>query len=78
MVAIFLVYYVDFSDNFELEITWLRDRKKPYDLEDNEIHLCFRVEDYEAALNSTREMGVVSLKMNQWVFILSKIRWLLD
>lgn len=57
-----LVYYVDFNDNFELEITWLRDRKEPYDLEDNEIHLCFRVEDYEAALEFHREMGVVSLE----------------
>ncbi len=57
-----LVYYVDFNESFELEITWLRDRKEPYDLSDNEIHLCFRVDDYEKALDFHRKMGVVCLE----------------
>lgn len=54
-----IVYYVDYTDSFEFEITWLRDREKPYDLEDNEIHLCFRVEDFDAALAYHKQMGVV-------------------
>ncbi|HHT24829.1 MAG TPA: lactoylglutathione lyase [Clostridiaceae bacterium] len=54
-----IVYYTDANDYFELEITWLRDRKEPYDLEDNEIHLCFRTHDYEKALAFHREQGVV-------------------
>ncbi|NLJ70949.1 MAG: lactoylglutathione lyase [Clostridiaceae bacterium] len=54
-----LVYYTDSNDFFELEITWLRDRKEPYDLEDNEIHLCFRTAEYEKALAFHREQGVV-------------------
>ncbi|NLZ71045.1 MAG: lactoylglutathione lyase [Clostridiaceae bacterium] len=57
-----IVYYVDFNDNFELEITWLRDHPEPYDLDDNEIHLCFRVKDYEKALALHKEMGVVCLE----------------
>lgn len=57
-----LVCYVDFNESFELEITWLRDRKVPYDLSDNEIHLCFRVDDYEKALDFHRKMGVVCLE----------------
>ncbi len=54
-----LVYYMDYTESFELEITWLRDREEPYDLSDNEIHLCFRVDDYDAALKMHKEMGVV-------------------
>lgn len=49
-------------DDFEMEITWLRDRKEPYDLEDNEIHLCFRTEKYDEALAFHREQGVVVLE----------------
>lgn len=54
-----IVYYNDANDFFELEITWLRDRKEPYDLEDNEIHLCFRTSQYDKALAFHREQGVV-------------------
>lgn len=57
-----IVYYRDYTDSFELEITWLHDRKEPYDLSDNEIHLCFRVDDYDAALKYHKEMGVVCLE----------------
>lgn len=43
-----LVYMGDRQTGFLLELTWLRDRKEPYELGDNESHLCFRVEgDYE-------------------------------
>ena len=45
-----LVYLGDGETNFELELTWLRDRKEAYDLGDNESHLCFRVGgDYDEA-----------------------------
>lgn len=54
-----LIYYVDSNNDFELEITWLRDRKEPYDLEDNEIHLCFRTDKYEEAKKYHKDMGVV-------------------
>lgn len=42
-----------------LELTWYRDRTEPYDLGDNEIHLGFRVDDYEAAYKKHKEMGVI-------------------
>ncbi|MDI9490926.1 MAG: lactoylglutathione lyase [Clostridiaceae bacterium] len=57
-----IVYYTDSNNDFEMEITWLRDRKEPYDLEDNEIHLCFRTEKYDEALAFHREQGVVVLE----------------
>lgn len=43
----------------QLELTWYRDRKEPYDLGDNEIHLGFRTDDYQASLEKHREMGCV-------------------
>ena len=43
-----LVYMADDHSNFLLELTWLRDHPQPYELGENESHLCLRVEgDYE-------------------------------
>ena len=44
-----LVYLGDGQSKHQLELTWLKDRSEPYDLGDNEIHLAFEVDDYEAA-----------------------------
>ena len=54
-----LVYLGDGRTGHLLELTSLRDRKEPYDLGDNEIHLAFTVDDYAAALAKHKEMGVV-------------------
>ncbi|MDY0163301.1 VOC family protein [Desulfobotulus sp.] len=54
-----LVYLGDGKTPFQLELTWLRDRDKPYNLGDNEIHLALSVKDYEAALERHRKMGCV-------------------
>jgi lactoylglutathione lyase len=43
----------------QLELTWLRDKEGPYDLGDNEIHLAFRVDDYDAAYKRHKDMGVI-------------------
>ena len=37
-----IVYIGNDESDFELELTWLRDRKEPYNLGDNEFHLAFR------------------------------------
>ena len=42
-----------------LELTWLRDHTAPYDLGDNEIHLAFRADDYDAAHARHAEMGCI-------------------
>ena len=42
-----------------LELTWLRDMDRPYELGDNEIHLAFEVDDFDAALAKHKEMGCV-------------------
>ena len=41
----------------QLELTWYADRKEPYDLGDNEIHVGFRVDDFDAAKKYHEEMG---------------------
>lgn len=50
----------------QLELTWMRDRKEPYDLGDNEIHIGFRVDDYDAALAYHTKMGCVCFKNPQF------------
>ena len=42
-----------------LEVTWYAGKEEPYNLGDNEIHIGFRVDDYEAALAKHKEMGCV-------------------
>lgn len=62
-----LVFLSDEDGAFELELTWLRDRKEPYNLGDNEIHLAVRVPDYDAAYQLHKEMGCICFenkKMN--------------
>lgn len=54
-----LVYLTDGKTPHELELTWLRDRKKPYNLGENEFHLAFVVENYEAAHKKHKEMGCI-------------------
>ena len=54
-----LVYLTDGKTPHQLELTWLRDRKEPYNLGENEFHLAVVVEDYEAAHAKHKEMGCI-------------------
>ena len=54
-----IVYLSDGISAHRLELTWLRDRKEPYDLGDNEFHLAFEVDDYEAAHARHARMGCI-------------------
>ena len=54
-----LVYLGDGVSDFSLELTWLRDRTEPYDLGEQEYHLAFTVEDFEAAHKKHEEMGCI-------------------
>ncbi len=56
----FIIVYVGGGDNdFLLELTWLRDRAEPYDLGDEEFHLAFRADDFDAAHRLHEEMGCI-------------------
>ena len=65
-----IVYLTDGVTPHLLELTWLRDWDKPYNLGDNEFHLAFRVDDFE----STRKWTASALKIRQWASILSPTR----
>lgn len=56
----FKIVYLDGPDSpHQLELTWLRDWNRPYNLGDNEFHLAFRTDDYEAAHKLHEEMGCI-------------------
>ena len=44
----------------ELELTWIRNMDRPYNLGDNEFHLAFYVDDFEAAHALHEEMGCIA------------------
>ncbi|AOT69354.1 VOC family protein [Geosporobacter ferrireducens] len=54
-----LIFLGDETTPHKLELTWLRDRTEPYDLGDNEIHIAFTTDDYEAAHALHKEMGCI-------------------
>ena len=54
-----LVYLWDGKTDFTLELTWLRDRKEAYNLGENEFHLAFVTQDFEAAHQKHKEMGCI-------------------
>lgn len=54
-----IVFLSNEDSSCQLELTWYRDRGKPYDLGDNEIHIGFRTDDFDAALAYHKEMGCV-------------------
>lgn len=54
-----IVYLGDGLSNHLLELTWLRDWNRPYNLGDNEFHLAFETDDYDAAYQKHKEMGCI-------------------
>ena len=54
-----LVYLGDGVTPHQLELTYLKDRKKPYDLGEDEFHLAFRTDDFAAAHAKHKAMGCI-------------------
>lgn len=54
-----IVYVGNEQADFQLELTWLRDRTEPYNLGDEEFHLAFETDDFEAAHELHSEMGCI-------------------
>lgn len=79
-----IVYLGDGTTSHSLELTWLRDWDRPYNLGDNEFHLALEVEDFEGAHKLHEEMGCICFENkemgiyfiadpdNYWVEILPK------
>lgn len=69
-----IVYLEDGNSSHQLELTWLRDRKEPYNLGDNEFHLAFKVDDYEAAMPAMRRWAASATKIPRWGSTFAKIQ----
>jgi len=54
-----LVFLGDGATEHLLELTWLHDRKEPYNHGDNDIHLALLVDDFEAAHAMHQDMGCI-------------------
>lgn len=54
-----LFFLGDGRTDFRLELTWLRDHPQPYNLGENESHLCLTAEDFEAAHAHHAAMGCI-------------------
>lgn len=75
-----LVYMGEEKTGFLLELTWLRDRKEPYDLGEGEFHLCMRVPgDYDAVRAYHKQMDCVCYEnTDMGLYFISDPGWLLD
>ena len=54
-----LVYLGDGITEFTLELTYLTDRKEPYNLGECEFHLAFRTDEYDAWHEKHKEKGII-------------------
>ncbi|MGN0417880.1 VOC family protein [Anaerostipes faecalis] len=54
-----LVYLGDGITDFRLELTWLKDRKEPYNLGDEEFHLAMAVDNYDEIHAKHEKMGCI-------------------
>ena len=54
-----LTYLTDDEATFQLELTWMRDRKEVYDLGEAEFHLAFVTDEFEAWHKRHADMGCI-------------------
>ena len=54
-----LIFLGDGVTDYQLELTWLKDHPQPYELGENESHIAFRVDDFEATHALHEKMGCI-------------------
>ena len=57
-----LVYVGNETTDFVLELTWMKEMDRPYNLGDCEFHLAFETDDYDGAYAKHKEMGCICYK----------------
>lgn len=57
-----IVYVANEASDFELELTWLAEHPQKYDLGEEEFHLAFRTDDFDAAHALHEEMGCIAFE----------------
>lgn len=56
----FIIVYIGNEESpFELELTWLAEHPQPYNLGEEEFHLAFAVDDFDAAYQLHKEMDCI-------------------
>ncbi|MEG0890415.1 MAG: VOC family protein [Bacteroidales bacterium] len=60
-----IVFLSDGSSVHQLELTWLKEWNKPYNLGDNEFHLAFKADDYSVAHILHEHMGCICHENNK-------------
>lgn len=62
----FIIVYVSNEEaDFELELTWLREHPQKYDIGEEEFHLAFYTDDYEAAHKLHEKMGCICFENHE-------------
>lgn len=54
-----IVYIGNDESDFELELTWLADHPQKYDIGEEEFHLAFRADDFDAAHELHKKMNCI-------------------
>ena len=54
-----IVFLGDGITGFQLELTWMRDQKEPYNLGDEEFHLAFMTDDMDGFHAKHEKMGCI-------------------
>ncbi|MGL5440500.1 MAG: VOC family protein [Filifactoraceae bacterium] len=60
-----LVYLGDGVTSHSLELTYLKEWEQPYNLGDNEFHIAFSVDDFDAAYEKHKKMGCICFENPQ-------------
>lgn len=55
----FVIVFLGDPSGRKLELTWLKEMDRPYELGDNETHIAFRTDDFDAAHALHQEMGCI-------------------
>ncbi len=59
----FIIVYVGNDEaDFELELTWLAEHPQKYDLGEEEFHLAFRTDDFDAAHKLHEDMDCIAFE----------------
>jgi lactoylglutathione lyase len=54
-----IAFLIGKDSDFLLELTWLKDMKRPYNLGDNESHICFAADDFDKAYELHKRMQCI-------------------
>ena len=54
-----IVFLGDGTGGGKLELTWLKSQETPYDLGDEEFHIAFKTEDFDAAYGLHKQMDCI-------------------